>query len=342
MTKTKNPLKAILIGCGRISKNHFSSLQNNKKINLIAVCDKDENKMQSVNKFFPNIKKYNNLSDAIQMEPNLDIAILCTPSGIHSEQAIFLLNNNIHVITEKPMATSILDAKRMLEAAELSKGRLFTVKQNRLNKTIKALKNYLESGFFGKIYFVSSNVFWSRPQSYYDEASWRGTKKMDGGAFLNQGSHYFDLLIWLFGDVEKIASFTETLERNIEMEDSGTAIIKFKNNILANINVTMLTSPRNYEGSITIISEKGTIEVGGKALNKIIYCDIEPFASSIKNLSYDIENIYGYGHSLFYDEVLSSLISEKKSIFEGGQGFKSLELIMNAYKSQINQEVIFY
>ena len=201
------------------------------------------------------LRGYTDLNDMINNE-DLDLVILCTPSGLHAEQTE-LCAKKINIITEKPMATNWNDALSMVKACDDENVRLFVVKQNRFNPTLQLLKRALTENRFGKIHMVNLNVFWSRPQSYYDQASWRGTYKYDGGAFMNQASHYVDLLSWLIGPIQKIHSMMSTF-RNIEVEDTGVLNLKWLNGTLGSMSVTMLTYPKNLEASITIIGERNS------------------------------------------------------------------------------------
>ena len=196
----------------------------------------------------------------------------------------------------------------MVEACDQAGVRLFVVKQNRLNATIQLVKRAMDKGRFGKIYMVNVNVFWNRPQSYYDSARWRGTWEFDGGAFMNQASHYVDLLDWLVGPVECVHAFTATLARHIEVEDTGVANIRWRSGALGSINVTMLTYPKNLEGSITIIGERGTVRVGGVAVNEIEHWEFDapdPDDALAKDASYQTTSVYGFGHPLYYDNVVA-------------------------------------
>ena len=198
------------------------------------------------------------------------------------------------------------------------------------------LKQAMEAGRFGRIYMVGVNVFWTRPQSYYDSASWRGTWEFDGGAFMNQASHYIDLLDWICGPVESVMAYTGTLARNIEVEDTGVAALKWRNGAMGSINVTMLTWPKNLEGSITILGERGTVRIGGVAVNEIKHWEFEtPDAmdSLIGDASYETTSVYGFGHPLYYDNVISTLRGEAQPETDGREGLKSLELLIAMYLS---------
>ncbi|RVU42690.1 Gfo/Idh/MocA family protein, partial [Rubrivivax rivuli] len=238
---------------------------------------------------------------------------LTTPSGLHPRQAIEVARAGIDVMTEKPMATRWHDGLAMVRACDEAGVRLFVVKQNRRNPTLQLLKRAVEMGRFGRIYMVNVNVFWSRPQSYYDSAAWRGTWEFDGGAFMNQASHYVDLLDWICGPVESVMAYTGTLARNIEVEDTGVAALKWRNGALGSINVTMLTYPKNLEGSITILGENGSATIGGVAVNEVKnwqFASADPMDEQIASASYETTSVYGFGHPRYYDNVISTLRGE--------------------------------
>lgn len=224
----------------------------------------------------------------------------------------------------------------MVVACDAAGVRLFVVKQNRRNATLQLIKQAVQKERFGRIYMVNINVFWTRPQEYYDSAAWRGTWEFDGGALMNQASHYVDLLDWLIGPIESLQAYTGTLERRIEVEDTGVISVRWRSGALGSMNVTMLTYPRNLEGSITIIGEKGTVRIGGVAVNEIQHWEFaEPDADDekIKGASYQTTSVYGFGHPLYYDNVIKSMRGEAEPETDGREGLKSLEVLIAAYLS---------
>ena len=240
------------------------------------------------------------------------------------------------VMTEKPMATRWQDGLSMVKACDEAGVLLFVVKQNRRNRTLQLLKRAIDGGRFGRIYMVNVNVFWSRPQSYYDSAAWRGTWEFDGGAFMNQASHYIDLLDWLIGPVESVMAYTGTLARNIEVEDTGVAALEWRNGAMGSINVTMLTHPKNFEGSITVLGEQGTVRVGGVAVNEIAHWEFanpDPMDEEITNASYQTTSVYGHGHVQYYENVIDTLRGRAEPQTDGREGLKSLELLIAMYLS---------
>lgn len=278
---------------------------------------------------------YTDLSDMLDHE-SVDILSICTPSGLHPIHGIMAAKKHIHVLTEKPMAVSLDMADALIRACDEVGVRLFVVLQNRLNTTIRLLKRAIDKGRFGKIYSLFSNVLWLRPQSYYDEATWRGTYALDGGAFLNQASHYADSLQWLGGPIDSVAAMTGTLARRMEAEDTGSTIIKFTNGAIGSLNVSMLTYLGNLEGSLTVLGEKGTVRLGGIAINKIEKWSFEDWDADdelVTSSSYEPPNVYGFGHRGYYANVLEVLKGNMPADTDGLEGRKSLELISAIYKS---------
>lgn len=324
-----------LLGCGRISEKHVEAiLHHGEHAEIVAVGDTDPQAVQRVAdragaQAFPSL-------DAMLAGSDADAVILATPSGMHAEHGIRVAAAGRHVVSEKPMATRWEDAKRMVQACDQANVRLFVVKQNRRNATIELLKRAIDQGRFGRIYMVNVNVFWNRPQSYYDSARWRGTWEFDGGAFMNQASHYVDLLDWLVGPVQSVNAFTGTLARNIQVEDTGVVNVRWRSGALGSMSVTMLTYPRNLEGSITIIGENGTVRVGGVAVNRIEHWEFgskHPDDDRIREASYETTSVYGFGHPLYYRNVIETLRGEATPETDGREGLRSLELLIGIYLS---------
>ncbi|BFT68680.1 Gfo/Idh/MocA family protein [Paenibacillus sp. P36] len=334
-------IKIALVGCGRISVNHFEAIQNNPSLELVAVCDVNVDRAREAGDKW-DVSFYDSYEEMLK-RTDIELITICTPSGLHPHQTVMAAENKIHVITEKPMAISLKDANKMIQACDDNGVKLFVVKQNRLNSTLQLVKRAVDKNRFGKIYMVSVNVFWQRPQSYYDAASWRGTWELDGGAFMNQASHYVDMMEWLIGDVEKVYAITDTMARDIEAEDTGSAVLRFKNGAIGNMNVTMLTYPRNLAGNLTILGEKGTVVVGGTSVNSIDKWDFEDSDNDDElaaNVSYSPPSVYGFGHIGYYQNVVDVLFNGAEQGTDGNEGKKSLEVILAIYQSAREQKEI--
>lgn len=334
---SRRNFRIAFVGCGRISNNHFDAIEKIDGLDIVAVSDEiGERAREAGDKL--GVPWYTSLP-AMLAGAECDVVCIATPSGLHPEQGVMAARAGKHVVTEKPMAISLAAADELVNACDAAGVHLFVVKQNRLNRPIQLLKKAVDSGRFGRIFMANCTVRWARPQEYYDQAPWRGTWKYDGGAFMNQASHYVDLIQWMMGPVESVIAKTATLARRIETEDSGAAVIKFQSGALGVMEVTMLTYPRNLEGSFTILGEKGTVKIGGTAVNKVEHWLFDEPADDdklIEQMNTNPPNVYGFGHEGYYRNVLSVLRGEAKADTNGREGRKSLELILGIYESARN------
>ncbi len=331
-----------LIGCGRISKNHLDAISQIPEADFVAVADIIPEKADKVAADYAIANVYYDYHEMLAKE-KLDLVSICSPSGMHPNMGIDVAKAKINVLTEKPMAININDADRLIRACDENNVKLFVVKQNRLNSTMQLLKRAIEKNRFGRIYMAQANVFWTRPQAYYDAEKWRGTWEFDGGAYMNQASHYVDAIYWLLGNVDSVSAFTATMARKIEAEDTGSAILQFRSGIIASINVTMLTYPKNFEGSITIIGEKGIVKVGGVAVNKIEKWEFEDYDDDdriAQDANYQPPNVYGFGHNPYYRNVVDVLLGKAVPSTDGRDGRKSVEIIQAIYQSAKNGKKI--
>ena len=328
------PIRIALVGCGRISRNHFEAIEKIDGLELAAVCDVVADRAQAAGERYglPWFESF----DEMLASARFDAVALCTPSGLHPKHGILAASAGKHVICEKPMAISLDGADQLVGACDAAGVQLFVVKQNRLNPAIQLLKRAIDRERFGRIYLANTTVRWTRPQEYYDQAPWRGTWEFDGGAIMNQASHYVDLIQWLVGPVESVMAKTATLARRIETEDTGVAVLRFRSGAIGVIEVTMLTYPRNLEGSVTILGEKGTVKVGGTAVNRVehwAFADYDDDDKLIDSASTNPPTVYGFGHEGYYRNVLAVLRGHAKAETDGRAGRKSLELILGIYES---------
>ncbi|HEY5060532.1 MAG TPA: Gfo/Idh/MocA family oxidoreductase, partial [Gemmatimonadaceae bacterium] len=333
-SRTPSAFRIGLVGCGRISTNHFDALRKVDGLTLTAVCDIDKDRAARAGEE-QDVIAYHSLDELLRA-PNVDLVTICTPSGMHSAQGVAAARAGKHVVTEKPMSLTLAQADDLVRACDTAGVHLFVVKQNRLNPPVQLLRRAVDKGRFGRIYMANVTVRWQRPQEYYEAEPWRGTWEFDGGAIMNQASHYVDLMQWLVGPVESIMAKTATQARRIEAEDSGIAILKFRSGALGVIEVNVLTYPRNLEGSITILGEKGSVKIGGTAVNRVehwSFADYDDDDKLVDSASTTPPNVYGFGHEGYYRNVLSVLRGQAKPETDGRAGRKSLELILGIYES---------
>jgi UDP-N-acetyl-2-amino-2-deoxyglucuronate dehydrogenase len=328
-------LRFALVGCGRIAQYHIAALlEHSSEAEWVGICDQDKAALERVAQNL-SFTAYTDIN-ALLKYTDADLVVLTSPSGLHATQAIVVAESGRHVMTEKPMATCWQDGVRMVQACDKAGVHLFVVKQNRYNATLQCVRKAIDEGRFGRIYMVTMNVFWARPQSYYDSAPWRGTVEYDGGVFMNQASHYVDLADWLIGPVDSVHAYMGTLAREVEVEDTGVLSLRWRSGAMGSLNVTVLNAEKDFEGSITIIGEKGSVRVGGVALNQIQQWDFVETKAEDKNIfdaNYAISSVYGVGHPLYYKNVIEVLRGRATPDVDGREGLKSLSLLAAAYRS---------
>lgn len=323
-----------LVGCGRISKNHFEAIARVPELELVGVADMVPERARAAGEA-NGVPWFTSLGDMLR-GVECDVVTVATPSGLHPEHGIEAARAGKHVVSEKPMAISLEGADALIDACRDAGVRLFVVKQNRLNPPVQLLRRAVVKGRFGRIHSANCTVRWARPQEYYDQAPWRGTWAMDGGAFMNQASHYVDLVQWLAGPVESVTAITATQERRIEAEDSGAAVLRFANGGIGVLDITMLTYPRNLEGSITILGDRGSVKIGGTAVNRVetwLFAEYDDDDKLVEAASTNPPNVYGFGHEGYYRNVISVLRGEAEPETDGREGRKSLEIILAVYES---------
>jgi UDP-N-acetyl-2-amino-2-deoxyglucuronate dehydrogenase len=305
-------------------------------LTLSAVCDTDAERAQAAASAW-GVPWFSSLEELLAADV-CDVVSVCTPSGLHSEHGVAAAQAGKHVITEKPMSLTLAQADALVRACDDAGVRLFVVKQNRLNPPIQLVRRAIDKGRFGRLFMANVTVRWQRPQDYYDAEDWRGTWALDGGAIMNQASHYVDLLQWLMGPVDSVVAKTATQARRIEAEDSGVAILSFRSGALGVIEVNVLTYPRNYEGSLTLMGERGTVKVGGTAVNRVEHWSFAEYDDDDKAVETGTVNtnpssVYGFGHEGYYRNVAAVLRGEAIPDTDGREGRKSLELILAIYES---------
>lgn len=330
-------LRFALVGCGRIAKRHSELLGLNqiKNASLVAVCDIDEEKAKRIAEQF-NVSYYTNMDDMMKAE-TIDVVSVLTESGYHAKHVINLAKYAKHIIVEKPMALTLHDADSMIQACDENGCKLFVVKQNRFNVPVVKLREAMDEKRFGKLVLGTIRVRWSRDQNYYDQAWWRGRWDMDGGVLTNQASHHVDLLEYMMGDVESVFAKSTTALVDIEAEDTAIVTLKFRNGALGIIEATTAVRPKDLEGSISILGETGTVEIGGFAVNKMLHWNFTHKKDGddevMEKYSVNPPNVYGFGHQAYYEHVVDSIINDKKHLVDGLVGRKSLELISAIYES---------
>jgi UDP-N-acetyl-2-amino-2-deoxyglucuronate dehydrogenase len=333
------------LGCGRIGERHARILASSPESQLVGMADLDRIKAEDYARKHGG-RPYADLS-AMMAAESPDLLAVCTPSGMHAEAVIAASRSGVrNIVVEKPMALRLPDADAMIAACESSRTRLFVVKQNRYNLAIKKLREALEEGRFGKLVLGAVRVRWCRRQDYYDQAPWRGTWAMDGGVFSNQASHHVDMLVYMMGEVASVKAMAATRLVSIEAEDTGLALLRFTSGALGVIEATTAARPVDLEGSISILGENGTVEVGGFAMNEMTvwkFADETPEDGQVlERYRTNPPDVYGFGHHEYYRDVFDAIAKDGPPFVDGLEGRKSLEVITAIYESiESGREVRF-
>jgi UDP-N-acetyl-2-amino-2-deoxyglucuronate dehydrogenase len=340
-------LKFAIVGCGRISYKHVEAvIKNYNEAELVGVCDLiEENAITRKDEYlslFDNAVKVEVYTDYKKMlnEIEIDVVTIATESGYHPEIAIYCMDKGKHLIVEKPMALSIVDADRMIESAEKNNVKLCVSHQNRFNKSIQELRKAVEEDRFGKLINGTARILWNRNMGYYHQAPWRGTWELDGGTLMNQCIHNIDLLQWMMGgEVDTVYAQCDTFLRDIEAEDFGAIVIRFKNGSIGIVEGSACVFPKNLEETLNIFGEKGTVCIGGLAVNKIEtwrFADgNDDEASILKAQQDDPDSVYGYGHIPLFKDMIDSIKEDREPLISGSEGKKGMSLILAAYKSRL-------
>lgn len=317
-----------IVGCGHIAKKHVAAIQAVEGATLVAVCDTNEERLKEF--ATDEVKGYLSLEEMLK-DDAIDVVSICTPSGLHPALTIQVAEAKKHVVVEKPMALTLEDADRMIEACEKNGVKMAVVHPNRFRPAVLELKRQLEVGAFGKIGHANATVRWNRNQAYYDQAPWRGTKEMDGGVLMNQAIHNMDLLLWMLGDLEEVSTFDATRIRNIEAEDTSVSILKFKNGALGVLEAAVTIYPKNLEESISIFGEKGTAIVGGPTANWIQHWQFEGVSEEEGEfIKQKIEkDPFGIpGHQCIIQDMTDAIREDRDPVVSGKEGRNALQFVI--------------
>lgn len=329
------------IGCGRISTNHIKAAVNNK-LEIVAVCDVLPEAMETLLAKHglekdESIHRYTDYKEMIEKEA-LELVGISTESGIHAEIALYCIERGVNLIIEKPMAMSMADADKIVEAAEKHHVKVCACHQNRFNNAVQETRKALDAGRFGRLSHGSIHVRWNRNEGYYTQAPWRGTWAQDGGCMMNQCIHGVDLLRWLMGDeVESVYAQTrQQFHDYLECEDVGMAVVTFKNGAIGTIEGTTNVYPKNLEETLYLFGENGTVKIGGTSTNNIDVWDfVDETEEDLKNkgLQEVTSNVYGNGHTALYADMIDAITNDRKPYIDAEAGRRALEMILAMYQS---------
>jgi predicted dehydrogenase len=337
-------MRFAVIGCGRIAPKHAESIVALEEAELVAVCDIVPEKAQAFADKY-GAKPYTSYEEMLEKE-DLDVVTIATESDLHAPIGIAAAKAGKHVMVEKPMAMTLESADELIRTCHDAGVKLEVIHQNRFNKSVKLMHKALEDGRFGNLTHGQATVRWNRNDNYYAQAPWRGTKLQDGGVLMNQSIHNIDLLQWTFGPVESVFGYTRTAMRKIEMEDVGTAVIKFKSGALGIIEAASTIYPKNIEETLNVFGETGSVIIGGIAVNRIETWEFPESEEEKQQIFASQENdppdVYGFGHREIISDMIQAIREDRVPAIPGEEGRKALEIILAIYKCQETKEPVVF
>lgn len=342
MGNMQGKIRFALIGCGAIANKHVTAIGRLDDAEVVGALDVDARTAGAFEEKYQ-IPSFTDVEEMIRKTDPHVLSIL-TPSGVHGQNILELMKFNRHFVVEKPLALRLDEIDRILEECDKRGLKIFVVKQNRFNPPIQKCREAIDKGRFGKLVLGTVRVRWSRNQAYYDQKPWRGTWAYDGGVLTNQASHHIDMILWMMGEVESVMAKTATRLVNIEAEDTGVAILKFRSGALGIIEATTATRPKDLEGSISILGEKGVVEIGGFFMNDLKtwnFSEPDEMDDDIWEKFRCVPNVPAWNHTEFFRDVVSSLNSKRKGLIDGLEGRKSVELINAIYESSETGREVF-
>ena len=349
-------VKIAVVGCGHIGKRHIEMIQRNPDAELTAICDILPLERLGLNQLttyhlplttnhLPLTTYSPSLESLLSSAPPFDVLNICVPNGLHAAMAIRGMETGHHVVIEKPMALNTEEAGKILTAANQYDKKVFCVMQNRYSPPSVWIKEMVDSGRLGKLFLVQINCFWNRDARYYQPDSWHGSKMLDGGTLFTQFSHFIDLMYWLFGDIQNIgARFMDFNHRTLtDFEDSGVVTFDFVNGGSGVFNYSTSIFDTNFESSVTILAENGTIKIGGQYMNEVEYCHVKDYSMPVlapTNPGNDYGTYKGsaQNHHLVIDNVVKVLKNKGEEITtNAGEGYKVVDIIERIYRLKTNQ-----
>lgn len=338
----ERPLRFGLIGASKIARKHAAALSRIENVEMAAVCDLLPERVEGLTREFGG-QPYHDYREMLEQE-RLDVVSVLTPSDSHAVIAQEVAATGRHVVVEKPMALVLDDADAQIDACLTHNVRLFVVMQNRFSRPVLKLREAVETGRFGKLVLGTARLRWTRGQDYYDAASWRGTWKRDGGVFCNQACHHIDLLRWMLGDVDSVMAMKTTGLVDIEAEDTGAAILRFRNGALGIVEATTAWRPSDLEGSLAVAGEKGSVEIGGFVVDRLTHWAFEgepaPDEAFLGEFGSNPGG-FGWTHEQFLRNIIWAIREHKPALVEAMEGRKTVELINAIYESSETGQEVF-
>lgn len=342
MIPQNQKVKFAVIGCGHIGKRHAEMISRDAEGELVALVDTRSKEECDVDHF--GVPFFNSIEELLAKNLDIDVINICTPNGLHADQAILALEHKKHVVVEKPMGlTKDLCEKVIFKSLQQSK-QVFCVMQNRYSPPSEWIKDVVEKNILGDIFMVQLNCYWNRDDRYYKKGGWKGTQDLDGGTLFTQFSHFIDIMYWLFGDIDniqgKFADFTH--KNSTDFEDSGFVSFDFINGGMGSINYSTAVANQNLESSMTIVGSKGSVKIGGQYMNEVEVCNISDYempelAPSNPANDYGPYKGSAANHHYVIENVIATLKGRTSATTNALEGLKVVEIIERIYKLRNEQ-----
>ncbi|HLW40167.1 MAG TPA: Gfo/Idh/MocA family oxidoreductase [Brumimicrobium sp.] len=335
-------IKFLVVGCGHIGKRHATMITENPETEVVGLVDIQPKEKLGLEEF--NAPFFNTVEEFLEKGIDFDIASICTPNGLHTEQSIQILSQNKHVLCEKPLGLTKNNCENVIfKSLQMSK-QVFCVMQNRYSPPSQWIKSVVDKGLLGEIYMVQINCYWNRDERYYKKNSWKGTQDLDGGTLFTQFSHFIDIMYWLFGDINNIkGKFADFSHKELtEFEDSGFVSFDFIQGGMGSINYSTAVAHQNLESSITIVAEKGSVKIGGQYMNEVEICDIEGYempelAPTNPGNDYGAYKGSAANHHYVIQNVVDTIKGKNVATTNALEGLKVVEIIERIYKVRDEQ-----
>ena len=330
-------IKFAVVGCGHIGKRHAEMILKNPEAELVALVDIRPKSELEIDKF--EVDFFESLEKLLEANCQIDVINICTPNGLHSEQASLVLDKGMHVVVEKPIGLSKAKCEKVIHKALTNHKHVFAVMQNRYSPPSLWIKDLIENNVLGSIFMVQLNCYWNRDSRYYKSGGWKGSQDLDGGTLFTQFSHFIDIMYWLFGDITNIqGKFNDfTHKTSTDFEDSGIVSFDFLNGGMGSLNYSTAVAGKNLESSITIIGEKGSVKIGGQYMNEVEICNIEGYEMPTladANPANDYGSYKGSAanHHYIIENVIDTLKGRTSATTNALEGLKVVEIIEKIYK----------
>lgn len=329
-------IKFAVIGVGHIGQRHGSIIQENEDTELVATCDIKNERAKT----FPHLPFFTSEEEMLNSLKDVDVVSVCSPNGLHAEHALKALEKGKHVLIEKPMALTKSDCERVIFKSLQVQKQVFCVMQNRYSPPSVWVKKLTEENILGEIYMVHMDCFWNRDERYYSGHDWKGQMDLDGGVLFTQFSHFVDMMYWLFGDITNIkARFKDFNHANqTTFEDSGVVFFDFLKGGIGTFNFSTSVYKNNFESSMTIIAENGTVKLGGQYMNEVYYCSIKDYVMPQLEATLPA-NDYGHykgtaaNHGFVIQNVIDTLKGRTNITTNALEGMKVVDIIERMYQA---------